>query len=60
MLSRLRHLCLATSVSKVYQSSILSVLAHSLGKHQPEPIPPNLITSQTTKLTPEMLPLIGL
>ena len=60
MLNRLRQHNLATSISTVYQSPILSVLAHALEKHQSDSIPPNLITPQATALTPEMLPLISL
>ncbi|KAK3807038.1 MAG: Non-ribosomal peptide synthetase module [Benniella sp.] len=60
MLSRLREQDLAVSISTVYQSPVLSVLAHALEKHQSKSIPPNLITPQTTTLTPEMLPLISL
>ncbi|KAK3806970.1 MAG: Non-ribosomal peptide synthetase module [Benniella sp.] len=60
MLNRLRQHNLATSISTVYQSPVLSVLAQVLEKHQADSIPPNLITPQTTKLTPEMLPLISL
>ncbi|KAK3817436.1 MAG: Non-ribosomal peptide synthetase module [Benniella sp.] len=60
MLNRLRQHGFATSISTVYQSSVLNVLAQVLGKHQSDSIPPNLITPQTTMLTPEMLPLIHL
>ncbi|KAK3805141.1 MAG: hypothetical protein J3Q66DRAFT_423393 [Benniella sp.] len=61
MLNHLRHQNLATSFSTVYRSPVLGVLAHALEKHQSASIPPNLITPQTTKLTPEMLlPLISL
>ncbi|KAF9347555.1 hypothetical protein BGX34_003024, partial [Mortierella sp. NVP85] len=60
MLIRLRQSGFTVSVSTVYQSPVLSILAQSLGKHQSESIPPNLITPQTTKLRPEMLPLISL
>ncbi|KAK3805040.1 MAG: syringopeptin synthetase b [Benniella sp.] len=60
MLNRLRQHGFATSISAVYQSPVLSALAHALEEHQSDSIPPNLITPQTTKLTPEMLPLINL
>ncbi|KAK3807010.1 MAG: Non-ribosomal peptide synthetase module [Benniella sp.] len=60
MLSRLRRLGLTVSISTVYQSPILNVLAQALEKHQADSISPNLITAQTMKLTPEMLPLINL
>ncbi|KAF9361384.1 hypothetical protein BGX34_007191 [Mortierella sp. NVP85] len=60
MLNRLRQLGLATSVNTVYRHPTLSDLAQALEQHQSETIPPNLITPQTTELTPEMLPLINL
>ncbi|KAK3807086.1 MAG: hypothetical protein J3Q66DRAFT_392743 [Benniella sp.] len=60
MLNRLRQLGLATSISTFYQSPILSGLAQALEKYRSESVPPNLIVSQTVRLTPEMLPLINL
>ncbi|KAF9350171.1 hypothetical protein BGX34_001376, partial [Mortierella sp. NVP85] len=60
MIYRLRQLGLATPISQFYQSPILSVLAQALENLQSQYIPPNLITPQTTVITPEMLPLITL
>ncbi|KAK3817438.1 MAG: Non-ribosomal peptide synthetase module [Benniella sp.] len=60
MLNRLRQLGLATSVNTVYRYPTISDLAQTLEQHRSETIPPNLITPETTELTPEMLPLINL
>ncbi|KAF9365763.1 hypothetical protein BGX34_008367, partial [Mortierella sp. NVP85] len=60
MLNRLRQHGLATSISAIYRSPVLSDLAKTLERHRSESIPPNLITPQDTKLAPEMLPLISL
>ncbi|KAF9958985.1 hypothetical protein BGZ65_000977 [Modicella reniformis] len=60
MLERLRRRGLTASVSAVYSSPVLSDLAQATGKHVEAVIPSNLITLQTTKLSPELLPLINL
>nr|P0DUV4.1 RecName: Full=Malpibaldin synthetase; AltName: Full=Nonribosomal peptide synthetase mpbA; Short=NRPS mpbA [Mortierella alpina]QOW41314.1 malpibaldin synthetase [Mortierella alpina] len=60
MLDRLHRLGLTVSVRVLFESPTLSVLAQDLSKHQAMIIPPNLITLETSKLTPEMLPLIDL
>ncbi|KAF9574211.1 hypothetical protein EC968_007135 [Mortierella alpina] len=60
MLDRLHRLGLTVSVRVLFESPTLSVLARDLSKHQAMVIPPNLITLETSKLTPEMLPLIDL
>ncbi|KAF9930846.1 hypothetical protein BGZ67_005586, partial [Mortierella alpina] len=60
MLDRLHRLDLTVSVRVLFESPTLSVLAQDLRKHQAMVVPPNLITLQTSKLTPEMLPLIDL
>ncbi|KAF9345104.1 hypothetical protein BGX34_005026, partial [Mortierella sp. NVP85] len=60
MLGRLRESGFTVPMSTVYQFPVLSTLAQRLEEHRPESIPPNIITPQTTKLTPEMLPLINL
>ncbi|KAF9957565.1 hypothetical protein BGZ72_001655, partial [Mortierella alpina] len=60
MLDRLHRLGLTVSVRVLFESPTLSVLAQDLSKHQAMVIPPNLITLETSKLTPEMLPLIDL
>ncbi|KAF9963002.1 hypothetical protein BGZ65_006662 [Modicella reniformis] len=60
MLDRLRGNGLTASVRSVYESPVLSRLAFALHKHQAVSVPPNLITPQTIRLTPELLPLIDL
>ncbi|KAG0006682.1 hypothetical protein BGZ80_005182, partial [Entomortierella chlamydospora] len=61
MIGRLHHLGHSLSVRTLFDNPVLSVLASSLTKHQETPeAPPNLITSDTIKITPEMLPLIDL
>ncbi|NHB94764.1 AMP-binding protein, partial [Photorhabdus cinerea] len=60
MIERLRHLGLTLAVRDLFQSPGLSELAQTLGQHQSVVVPPNVITSATTTLTPAMLPLIDL
>ncbi|KAG0197436.1 hypothetical protein BGX28_009065, partial [Mortierella sp. GBA30] len=60
MLDRLHRLGLTVPVKTLFESPSLSVLAEALSKHQAFTVPPNLITPETTRLTPEMLPLIDL
>ncbi|NHB90366.1 non-ribosomal peptide synthetase, partial [Photorhabdus tasmaniensis] len=60
MIERLRHLGLTLAVRNLFQSPVLSDLAQTLGQHRAVVVPPNVITSATTTLTPEMLPLIDL
>ncbi|KOY60144.1 hypothetical protein AM629_21030, partial [Photorhabdus heterorhabditis] len=60
MIERLRHLGLTLAVRDLFQSPVLSELAQTLGQHQLVVVPPNVITSATTTLTPAMLPLIDL
>ncbi|TDB45252.1 non-ribosomal peptide synthetase, partial [Photorhabdus khanii] len=60
MIERLRHLGLMLAVRNLFQSPVLSDLAQTLGQHRAVVVPPNVITSATTTLTPEMLPLIDL
>ncbi|KAG0220637.1 hypothetical protein BGX31_010763, partial [Mortierella sp. GBA43] len=60
MLDHLRRLDLTVSVRTVYDSPVLHLLAQAIGRYRPEFVPPNLITPQTRKLTPDMLPLISL
>ncbi|XP_031639427.1 uncharacterized protein LOC116351465 [Contarinia nasturtii] len=60
MLAQLRQAGLNTSVRKVFDTPSLAALAETLGQHQTISIPPNLITADSTKITPEMLPLITL
>ncbi|MDX8000866.1 non-ribosomal peptide synthetase, partial [Xenorhabdus sp. Reich] len=44
----------------LFQSPVLSGLAQKLGQHRTVVVPVNVITSDTTALTPAMLPLIDL
>ncbi|KAF9995689.1 hypothetical protein BGZ65_008673, partial [Modicella reniformis] len=60
MLDRLRKLGLTVAIRTVYETPVLNVLAQALGMIRVESIQPNLITPQTEKLTPEMLPLTDL
>ncbi len=60
MIERLRHTGLALSVRALFDKPTLSVLAQSLGQHQEIEVPPNRITTNTIKITPELLPLIEL
>ncbi|OCA53123.1 Tyrocidine synthase 3 [Photorhabdus namnaonensis] len=60
MIERLRHLGLTLAVRDLFQSPVLSELAQTLGQYRAVAVPPNVITSATTTLTPEMLPLVDL
>ncbi|WP_455710256.1 non-ribosomal peptide synthase/polyketide synthase [Photorhabdus luminescens] len=60
MIERLRHLGLTLAVRDLFQSPVLSELAQTLGQYQAVAVPPNVITSATTTITPEMLPLVDL
>ncbi|CAQ85107.1 MULTISPECIES: non-ribosomal peptide synthase/polyketide synthase [Photorhabdus] len=60
MIERLRNLGLTLVARDLFQYPVLSELAHMLGQHQDVVVPPNVITSATAVLTPEMLPLIDL
>ncbi len=60
MVERLRNLGFTLAVRDLFQSPVLSELAQTLKLNQGECVPANVITSATTKLTPEMLPLIDL
>ncbi|KAF9388086.1 hypothetical protein CPC16_006705, partial [Podila verticillata] len=60
MIERLRHLGLTVSVRALFDTPTLSVLAQSLGQHREVAAPPNLITPDTSTLTPDLLPLIDL
>ncbi|MBC8954221.1 non-ribosomal peptide synthetase [Xenorhabdus sp. PB62.4] len=60
MVERLRNLGLTLAVRDLFQSPVLSELAQTLKLNQGECVPANVITPATTKLTPEMLPLIDL
>ncbi|NDL00647.1 non-ribosomal peptide synthetase [Photorhabdus bodei] len=60
MVEHLRHLGLTLAVRDLFQSPVLFELARTLGQHPVMVVPSNVITSATTKITPEMLPLIDL
>ncbi|XP_031639598.1 uncharacterized protein LOC116351613, partial [Contarinia nasturtii] len=60
MLSQLRQIGLDTNVREVFDSLSLAALAKIIGKYQKISIPPNLITENCMKITPDMLPLISL
>ncbi|XP_031624485.1 uncharacterized protein LOC116341514 [Contarinia nasturtii] len=60
MLSKLRQSGLDTNVREVFDAPSLAVLAKSLSHHIAISTPPNLITVESTVITPEMLPLIDL
>ncbi|BET95408.1 amino acid adenylation domain-containing protein [Xenorhabdus taiwanensis] len=60
MVERLRNLGFTLAVRDLFQSPVLSELAQTLKLNQGECVPANVITPATTKLTPEMLPLIDL
>ncbi|UUM21367.1 non-ribosomal peptide synthetase [Mycoavidus sp. SF9855] len=60
MIERLRRLGLTISVRTLFDTPTLSVLAQSVGQHHEVATPPNLITPNTTTLTPDLLPLIDL
>ncbi|MCF7697458.1 AMP-binding protein, partial [Mycetohabitans sp. B2] len=60
LIERLRCIDLGVPVRALFDKPTLSALAQSLGQHREVVVPPNVITSVTTALTPEMLPLIDL
>ncbi|KAG0315945.1 hypothetical protein BG000_005041, partial [Podila horticola] len=60
MMDRLHHLGLTVPIKTVFESPTLSVLSAAISKHQVLTVPPNRISEETIKLTPEMLPLIDL
>ncbi|KOY61429.1 hypothetical protein AM629_13925 [Photorhabdus heterorhabditis] len=60
MVERLRNLGLTLAVRDLFKSPVLSELAQTLAQYQAVVVPPNIITSVTEALTPEMLPLIAL
>ncbi|MBD2819370.1 amino acid adenylation domain-containing protein [Xenorhabdus sp. 42] len=60
MIEQLRHLGLTLAARDLFQSPVLAELAQALEQHQIVAVPPNVITTETTALTPAMLPLIDL
>ncbi|MEX3968972.1 condensation domain-containing protein, partial [Paraburkholderia sp. EG286B] len=53
-------LALGVEVRTLFAKPVLADLAASLGSHQEVAVPANLISEQSTAITPEMLPLIEL
>ncbi|PHM39382.1 Amino acid adenylation [Xenorhabdus mauleonii] len=60
MIEQLRNLGLTLAARDLFQSPVLAELAQHLGQHQIVAVPPNVITTETSALTPAMLPLIDL
>ncbi|KAF9348047.1 hypothetical protein BGX26_000500 [Mortierella sp. AD094] len=61
MIERLRRVGMEISVRTLFDTPTLSALAQSLNKsHVTAEAPENLITRNTTRITPELLPLIDL
>ncbi|KAF9176898.1 hypothetical protein BGZ49_005883, partial [Haplosporangium sp. Z 27] len=61
MIERLRRFGLESSVRSLFDNPILSAQAQSLrGLTDTDRVPENMITLNTTKITPDMLPLIDL
>ncbi|XP_055308630.1 uncharacterized protein LOC129572646, partial [Sitodiplosis mosellana] len=60
LLAQLRQIGLNTTVREMFNSPNLVKMASSLDRYQAVTIPPNVITTHTTEITPEMLPLITL
>ncbi|WP_258080631.1 condensation domain-containing protein, partial [Xanthomonas arboricola] len=48
------------AVRDLFQTPVLMAIARTLGQHRDIPVPPNRITLDTERLTPELLPLIDL
>ncbi|XP_055301532.1 uncharacterized protein LOC129568042 [Sitodiplosis mosellana] len=60
LLSELRRIGLDTTVREVFDAPNLAALASSLAHYQAMNIPLNLITTDSTAITPDMLPFITL
>ncbi|XP_055301535.1 uncharacterized protein LOC129568044 [Sitodiplosis mosellana] len=60
LLAQLRHIGFDTTVREVFDAPTLAILASTLICYKVVAIPPNLITTDITEITPEMLPLITL
>ncbi|KAF9169237.1 hypothetical protein BGX20_010618, partial [Mortierella sp. AD010] len=61
MIERLRRIGMEISVRSLFDTRTLSALAQSFKKsHATTDAPENLITQETTRITPELLPLIDL
>ncbi|WP_262947619.1 non-ribosomal peptide synthetase [Xenorhabdus indica] len=60
MIERLHSMGLTLAASNLFQCPVLSELAQTLDQHQIVVVPLNVITPESTVLTPAMLPLIDL
>ncbi|QPB24431.1 amino acid adenylation domain-containing protein (plasmid) [Rhizobium sp. 007] len=60
LMERLRRLSLGVEVRTLFARPVLADLAASLGSHHEVAVPANLITEESTAITPQMLPLIDL
>ncbi|SIT67630.1 amino acid adenylation domain-containing protein [Burkholderia sp. b14] len=60
LIERLRRRGIGLSVRALFDMPVLSALARSLGQHCDVVVPPNVITPDTSAITPSMLPLIEL
>jgi amino acid adenylation domain-containing protein len=60
LIERLRRRGIGLSVRALFDTPVLSALAQTLGQHRDVAVPPNVITPDTTAITPSMLPLIEL
>src|SRR6266542_2521362 len=60
LIERLRRFDLQLEIRTLFSTPVLRELAAALGQHREMAIPPNLIETETTVITPEMLPLIDL
>ncbi|KAF9566389.1 hypothetical protein EC968_003794 [Mortierella alpina] len=60
VISRLHRLGHSVSVRTLFESPTLLALAQSIGQHKAIVVPPNVITPDVSRITPEMLPLIDL
>ncbi|KAF9277586.1 hypothetical protein BGZ68_009184, partial [Mortierella alpina] len=60
MISKLQTLGYSLSVRALFDAPTLAILAQSIGEHHTLVIPPNLITTDTQIITPELLPLAEL
>ncbi|KAF9947295.1 hypothetical protein BGZ65_008930, partial [Modicella reniformis] len=59
LIERLRRTGLTLSVSALFKTPTLSILAESLSELQEQMVPSNLITPDTKSITPEILPLVS-
>ncbi|MGC0396965.1 amino acid adenylation domain-containing protein [Bradyrhizobium sp. USDA 241] len=60
LMERLRRLSLGVEVRTLFARPVLADLAASLGCHHEVAVPANLITAESSSITPQMLPLIEL